>query len=139
VLRAGQTNNQAPAIIGLGGTYMNFGVENGAPKLYWYTGVQNALTSSISITANAWSHIAVVFNGTGSNNLKIYVNGVLAATGTFTNISWASGAGGNDFLIGREGLGGTSYWPGYIDDLRITNGYARYTANFTPPTKLLAS
>lgn len=132
VLRAGQSTNQAPAIIGLGGTYMNFGVENGAPKLYWWTGSPNAITSSISIAATTWSHIALVFNGTGSNNTKIYVNGVLGATGTFTNISWASDAGGNNFLIGREGLGGTSYWPGYIDDLRITRS-ARYTANFTPP------
>jgi hypothetical protein len=119
---------------------MNFGVNNGVPVFYWYSGSSSSLASSISITANTWSHLAVVFNGTGSNNLKIYVNGVLAATGTFGSIQWASGSGGNNLYIGREETNpATSYWPGYIDDLRITNGYARYTANFTPPTKLLAS
>jgi len=133
VLRAQSVLPLFPSIIGLGGTYMNFGVNNGVPTLYWWTGSPNTITSSISITANAWSHIALVFNGTGSNNTKIYVNGVLGATGTFTNISWASGSSGNDFCIGRETQGGTSYWPGYIDDLRITRS-ARYTANFTPST-----
>jgi len=50
-----------------------------------------------------------------------------------------SGGASNGMSIGRWGSSAndTGYFPGYIQDFRITKGLARYTANFTPPTEPL--
>ena len=82
-----------------------------------------------TVTANTWNHIAAVRSGT---TVTVYLNGTSVASGTRSN----------DFTQNYVQIGGspfvTSSTPnsffGYIDDLRITKGYARYTANFTPPT-----
>ena len=92
-----------------------------------YTGstVLQALTLSTA-TINQWNHIAFVRNG---GSLCMYLNGV---GGTNVSIASAVNNGTGPVQIGREGT--SFYFNGYLDDLRITKGIARYTSNFTPPT-----
>jgi hypothetical protein len=138
--RSGNQVYTHPCILGLGGTYFNFGLANGTPRVYWWTGATTTLDANSTISLNTWSHLAIVFNGSGANNLKIYVNGTLAATGTFTNINWASASGGNNVYVGiEEANSPTSAFLGYISNLRIINGTALYTSNFTPPTSALTA
>jgi hypothetical protein len=93
-------------------------------------------TSSDAYTNNTWTHIAVVKNGTGSNNIKIYSNGSQIAAGTYStalnNATTPFMVGG---IINGVSWNGTHYYNGYLNDLRITKGYARYTTDFTPPTQ----
>ena len=72
--------------------------------------------------------LAVVREGTGTDQSKIYIDGTLEATGTL----------GDNYTDSSFEIGGNStYYTGYLSDLRITKGLARYTANFTPPTAAL--
>ncbi len=78
-----------------------------------------------STTLNVWNHIAVTRN---AGTVRVFVNGVsgtpVSITKSFTSRSTIIGG----FLYtGFEG-----YFNGYIDEIRITKGVARYTSNFTP-------
>jgi hypothetical protein len=92
-------------------------------------GTSFRLNLNNSVSINTWFHLAV---SRSSGTWYGFVNG--------NSIGTSSGAGafnlGNGGMyVGRFG-GGTAYeWPGYIDDLRITKGLARYTTTFTPPTQ----
>jgi hypothetical protein len=94
-----------------------------------FTFTTSTITSSGAITTNAWNHIAVVREGTGSNQTKIYIGGTNDGTGTVSTDF-------NQTSVMYVGCNRTAGDPmkGFIDDLRITKGVARYTANFTPPT-----
>ena len=91
------------------------------------SGVYNTLTASSVLLATTWTHIAWTKSSTTD---KVFVNGVLAGTITDTN-----NYTGTQVIVGARWQSGTPAYPftGYIDDLRITKGIARYTANFTPP------
>jgi hypothetical protein len=88
---------------------------------------QSTITSTGTISANTWTHIAVTRSGA---NVRIFINGTIDGSSS----TYANGTASTTVLrIGSdENL--TNVFNGYMDDLRITNGYARYTANFTAPT-----
>jgi hypothetical protein len=81
--------------------------------------------SSVTPTVNVWSHIAAVYNG---STINLYLNGVNV-------LSSATGNSDVDALIYIGSFpSAAEYFIGYIDELRVTKGIARYTGNFTPST-----
>jgi hypothetical protein len=61
-----------------------------------------------------------------------YLNGVAGTTATSASALFTNNKPTN---IGAQyNAGASAFFNGYIDSLRITKGYARYTSNFTAPT-----
>ena len=92
--------------------------------------MQNVSSGNLEATgvlaANTWIHIAVVRkNGTTT----LYTDGVSRDTGADTT-DYGCRSVPN---IGKHNYSGLDLY-GYLQDLRITKGYGRYAANFTPPT-----
>jgi hypothetical protein len=86
-----------------------------------------------SWSLNTWTHFAVTFDS--SKNLTVYVNGVQVATASGSSFSFSSANPSYPLVVGRyQSPTPGGYFNGYISDLRVTRGYARYTANFTAPT-----
>jgi hypothetical protein len=89
-----------------------------------------AFSGSTTLAIGVWYHIAACRSGTTS---RVFVNGQAEITVMDDNTSYATGT--SRPMIGTDGFNpGALPLNGYIDDLRITKGVARYTSNFTPPT-----
>lgn len=92
-------------------------------------GVKGVSANGVTMDLNTWYHIALVRS---SGVCKIYLNGVNVTDSdgvTTTDIpDYASvlyvGQLGNDEV----------FFNGWIDELRVSKGVARWTANFTVPT-----
>jgi hypothetical protein len=93
-------------------------------KLIFYANNLERFRGATTIPLNTWTNITVTRQ---SNIYYFFINGVLEGT-HFASYNHNQ----TPFKIG-DGYGGVRYFNGYIDDLRITKGVARYTSNFTPP------
>jgi hypothetical protein len=99
---------------------------------YYFLASTNQSSWDVVIAAgtpptDTWTHFCVVRSG---NTFTLYVNGVSIGTttssGTLTNSN-------NLIAIGGR-TRNNQYSIGYLDDVRVTKGVARYTSNFTAPT-----
>jgi hypothetical protein len=123
---AGTSNTLAATRSGTNGWSFDM-VANGRLRFYWGTGT-NLITSTTDIRSMNFPHVAVCRSGTA---LRLFVNGVLEAS---TTSSFNNSGGSASLQIGASPASGTPQFNGHIDELRITAA-ARYTANFTPPTR----
>ena len=99
-------------------------------KFRVYFGSTALLSSSDVLTVNTWTHLACVRSGT---NVYLFADGVQVASDTNSD----------DITNSFRYIGGyyntSEYFQGYIDEIRISKGYARYTSGFTPSTSAYVS
>ena len=121
----GQNNNNAAT--------SNFDIAIGTSTVYFenYSGAGNyPVSSGSALLYNVWTHIAGVRNG---NTFSLYINGV--SVGSPVTAAAALNSNAVDIAMGRRNSGTASAGIlGYVSNLRLVNGTAVYTSNFTPPT-----
>ena len=114
-----------------GGTKMNWGYRNAS-------GYTETTTSALTVNTGTWYHVAVVRSG---NTLTYYFAGSAVGTQDLTGVTINGGVTGA--IIGSRYNANVSDiiepWNGYIDEVRISKGIARWTGNFTPPTSAYSS
>lgn len=91
------------------------------------------ITSSTTLMPGQWYHVAITKS---SGTFTLWLDGV--SQGTSTTTVYPDGPA-ETVALGYQNYSGGSgdYLNGYMSDVRITNGSARYTTTFTPPSALM--
>lgn len=97
---------------------------------YWKSASQNSVVGTYAFASNTWYHVAV---SRASGNIRLFVNGTQVGSTTAD----AGTIDTSTYFLAIARLRTSTSWTnaltGNIDDLRITKGVGRYTANFTAP------
>ena len=139
-------NGSGSCIFTKGYTWFNLGIDHdGYVQCYHMSGgsgnqsgagyTENNIITSNTVPLNAWTHVAAVIE---NSQVKVYVNGVLGASGTWNGLhDYASGSSRESSIgAGVTSNNGPRRFDGYICDFRISDN-ARYTSNFTQSTEFL--
>jgi hypothetical protein len=86
-----------------------------------------ARASASGVVNNTWHHLAVTRS---SGSVRVFVDGVSGTAATYSSSITCPGS----LTIGHKSASNQTI-PGYIDEVRITKGVARYTSDFTPPSE----
>ena len=120
---------------GIFSTYKKSGTSGGylmqvtGGTIQWYTPGVWWLNTGVAPVVGQWYHLAAVRSG---NVLTIYVNGVDRVHHDCTGLSFNSASDG--LVLGKlYTLTAGYYFGGYMDEMRVTKGFALWTGDFTPP------
>ncbi len=117
--------------------YNYLGTRNIVFYTYAYSDSTPYLNSTTTqLTENEWNHVAITRDN--SDNMRLFINGVLANE-QLNQVRNITNNNAYPLAIGKQHTYSSAYTQGNMDEIRITKGVARYTANFTPPTEAFSS
>ena len=104
---------------------------DGSGRLRWYAGSTDTLLSDSTnpLITKAWCHAAIVRS---SGTLTWYING--KASGSVSSHTYNYTGAGAEIEIGKGTIASALPTDANMTDVRIVNGTAVYTGDFTPPS-----
>lgn len=108
------------------------GIEGTTGRLAWFSSTSGsawalALVASSGLTLNTWQHFAFSRQGTTA---RIFMDGAQVGSGT---LSGTLTTNASSVSVGSSAADSSLGLTGWLDEIRITKGVARYTSAFTPP------
>ena len=97
--------------------------------IYYYSGAADRIIGTTTLSTSTWYHVTVCRS---SGTTKLFLNGTQEGSDYSNTASYTA----DTLFIGqRFNASPTYYYHGYIENLQVLKGVAKYTANFTPPTQ----
>jgi len=112
----------------LGGAGIFHTIYSNAGALTYHANSTNIINGA-AITAGQWNHVAVTRQGT---NARLFLNGTQTGGTQLDNLNYATLNSQRPFFM-NDSVSAVNAVTGFMDEIRISIGVARWTANFTPP------